>query len=129
MTDTTISQMEAIYKKESDYKRQTLWLTAGHELTTRHGLHRDQQESIWQVGGSGASLGHPVSEVANDANPATLPAYSRLAPRLARSPENSVFVTLALLVTGLILGRSVQFWELAVWAAGRYSPAQCGAAL
>jgi len=30
-------------------------------------------------------------------------------------PENSVLVTLALLITGLILGRSVQFWELAVW--------------
>jgi hypothetical protein len=28
---------------------------------------------------------------------------------------NSVLVTLALMVTGLILGRKVQFWELAVW--------------
>ena len=34
---------------------------------------------------------------------------------LHKDPENSVLVTLALLVTGLILGRSVQFWEVAVW--------------
>lgn len=34
---------------------------------------------------------------------------------LHEEPENSVLVTLALLVTGLMLGRSVQFWEIAVW--------------
>jgi len=34
---------------------------------------------------------------------------------LHEEPENSVLVTLALLVTGLILGRNVQFWELALW--------------
>ena len=34
---------------------------------------------------------------------------------LHEEPENSLLATLALMVTGLILGRSVQFWELAVW--------------
>ena len=34
---------------------------------------------------------------------------------LHEEPENSLLITLALLVTGLILGRSVQFWEVAVW--------------
>ena len=34
---------------------------------------------------------------------------------LHAEPENSLLVTLALLITGLILGRNVQFWELAVW--------------
>ena len=34
---------------------------------------------------------------------------------LHEEPDNSVHMTLALMVMGLILGRSVQFWELAVW--------------
>ena len=31
---------------------------------------------------------------------------------LHEEPGNSLLVTLALLITGLILGRNVQFWEL-----------------
>ena len=34
---------------------------------------------------------------------------------LHEEPENHVLVTLALMVSGLILGRSVQFWEIAQW--------------
>lgn len=34
---------------------------------------------------------------------------------LHKEPENHVLVTLALMVSGLILGRHVQLWELAVW--------------
>jgi len=34
---------------------------------------------------------------------------------LHEEPENHLVVTLALLVTGLFLGRNVQFWELALW--------------
>lgn len=34
---------------------------------------------------------------------------------LHEEPENSMLVTLALMVTGLVLGRNVQFCELAVW--------------
>jgi hypothetical protein len=34
---------------------------------------------------------------------------------LHEEPENSMLVTLALMVTGLFLGRNVQFCELAVW--------------
>jgi hypothetical protein len=30
-------------------------------------------------------------------------------------PVNDVLTTLALLVSGLLLGRSVQLWEIAVW--------------
>ena len=36
-------------------------------LTTRHGLIRDQPKSIWQVGGFEASLDDPAAEVAYDA--------------------------------------------------------------
>lgn len=35
---------------------------------------------------------------------------------LHEAPENSLLVTLALMVTGLILGRNVQFWEMAALA-------------
>jgi len=41
-------------------------------------------------------------------------------------PENSLLVTLALLITGLILGHNVQFWALAVWMPAEHSTAQCG---
>jgi len=34
---------------------------------------------------------------------------------LHEEPENHLVVTLALMVTGLFLGRNVQFWELALW--------------
>ena len=34
---------------------------------------------------------------------------------LHKKPANQVMDTLALLVSGLILGRSVQLWEIAVW--------------
>ena len=40
---------------------------------------------------------------------------------LHEEPENSLLVTLALLLTGLILGRSVQFRELAVWMPGWFN--------
>jgi hypothetical protein len=34
---------------------------------------------------------------------------------LHEEPENHLLVTLALMVSGLFLGRNVQFWELALW--------------
>lgn len=34
---------------------------------------------------------------------------------LHEDTENPVIVTLALMISGLILGRNVQFWELAIW--------------
>ena len=48
---------------------------------------------------------------------------------LHEEPENSVLVTLALLVTGLMLGRSVQFWEIAVWTPSDVQLQQCDSAV
>ena len=35
--------------------------------------------------------------------------------RLYEEPDNTLVVTLALLVTGVFLGRHVQLWQIALW--------------